>query len=79
MPLFQRSGPAWDATLRLANGLNPCEVRREVEMLPVVPAENPPSGLRPLQRSGNVRRGDARAAGRIELADAAALPQRRGS
>jgi hypothetical protein len=34
--------PAVDATPREANDLNSCEVGREVEMLPVVPSENPP-------------------------------------
>jgi hypothetical protein len=48
-----------------------CEVRHEVEMLPVVPAENPPSGLQTLLCSHEVRNGDAKAVGRIGLAGAA--------
>jgi hypothetical protein len=46
------------------------EVDCEVKMLPVVAHETPPCGLRSLQCWGNFRRCTAKAARRIELADA---------
>src|ERR1035438_282822 len=44
-------------------------------MPPVVPPENPPSGLRTLH-SGRAWSGDAKAAGRVKLEDTGAFPQR---
>jgi len=51
----------------------------ELEMLPVVPPENPPSRLWTLPCSRNPRRRDAKAAGRVELADTARSAQAWGS
>src|ERR1700677_3972051 len=54
----------------LWNGPNPPRGVCEVEMLPVVPAENPPqSELQILRCSHELRNGDAKATERIGLAD----------
>jgi len=73
---LQRSVPAVGRNIPWCEWTeSPFEVGREFEVLPVVPPENPASRLCSLQCSPNVRRGDAKAVGGIELADATAFAQ----
>jgi len=63
----------------VADGLNPPRGVCEVDVLPVVPAENPQAGLRTLRCSQEIRSRDAKAAGRIGLADADVSARSSGS